>query len=90
MELALVVIVQILYAVASLALVSVGLAIIFGMMGVINFAHGEFLMLGGYAFLLALAEGVNFWIAMLIVAPVTVGVFESRSSGLSSAISTAG
>ncbi len=75
MELALVVIVQILYAVASLALVSVGLAIIFGMMGVINFAHGEFLMLGGYAFLLALAEGVNFWIAMLIVAPVTVGVF---------------
>ena len=74
MDLAAVVIVQILYAVASLALVSIGLAIIFGMMGVINFAHGEFLMMGGYAFILALAEGVNFWIAMLVVAPVTVGV----------------
>ncbi len=74
MDLAAVVIVQILYAVASLALVSIGLAIIFGMMGVINFAHGEFLMMGGYAFILALAEGVNFWIAMLVVAPVTVGI----------------
>ncbi len=74
MDLAAVVIIQILYAVASLALVSIGLAIIFGMMGVINFAHGEFLMMGGYAFILALAAGVNFWIAMLIVAPVSVGI----------------
>ena len=74
MDLAVVIVVQILYAVASLALVSIGLAIIFGMMGVINFAHGEFLMLGGYAFILALAEGVNFWIAMLVVAPLTVGI----------------
>ena len=74
MDLALVVLIQILYAIASLALVSVGLAIIFGMMGVINFAHGEFLMMGGYAFVLSVGAGVNFWIAMLVIAPVTVGV----------------
>jgi len=36
-------------AVASLVLMSLGLAVIFGMMRVINLAHGEFLMLGGYA-----------------------------------------
>jgi|TARA_B110000263_G_scaffold248788_1_gene264556 branched-subunit amino acid ABC-type transport system permease component len=74
MDLALVVLIQVLYAIASLALVSVGLAIIFGMMGVINFAHGEFLMMGGYAFVLSVGAGVNFWIAMLVIAPVTVGV----------------
>ena len=74
MDLALVVLIQVRYAIASLALVSVGLAIIFGMMGVINFAHGEFLMMGGYAFVLSVGAGVNFWIAMLVIAPVTVGV----------------
>ena len=74
MDLAVVVLVQILYAVASLALVSIGLAIIFGMMGVINFAHGEFLMMGGYAFILSAGAGVNLWVAMLVVAPLTVGV----------------
>jgi branched-chain amino acid transport system permease protein len=47
MDLAAVLTIEILYAVASLALISVGLAIIFGMMRVINFAHGEFLMIGG-------------------------------------------
>ena len=75
MDLAAVVLVQILYAVASLALVSIGLAIIFGMMGVINFAHGEFLMMGGYAFILSAGAGVNLWVAMLVVAPLTVGIF---------------
>ena len=75
MDLAAVVLVQILYAVASLALVSIGLAIIFGMMGVINFAHGEFLMMGGYAFILSAGAGVNLWVAMLVVAPLSVGVF---------------
>ena len=75
MDFAAIVLIQVLYAVASLALISVGLAIIFGMMKVINFAHGEFLMLGGYAVILPVQAGVNLWIAMLIIAPVSVGLF---------------
>jgi branched-chain amino acid transport system permease protein len=60
--------------VASLFLVSLGLAVIFGMMRVINLAHGEFLMLGGYAAILANQAGVNVWVAMLIVAPLAVAL----------------
>src|SRR5260370_25507626 len=62
-------------AVASLVLMSLGLAVIFGMMRVINLAHGEFLMLGGYAAITAFNLGVNLWVAMVVVAPLMVGLF---------------
>ncbi|HEX7863328.1 MAG TPA: branched-chain amino acid ABC transporter permease [Variovorax sp.] len=74
MDLALVVLIQVLYAVASLVIVSAGLAVIFGMMKVINLAHGEFMMLGAYAVIAALKLGINLWIAMFIVAPIAVGL----------------
>jgi urea transport system permease protein len=74
MDLAAVVVVQVLYGIASLVIVSAGLAVIFGMMKVINLAHGEFLMLGGYATLGAVKIGINLWIAIFIAAPLVVGV----------------
>lgn len=74
MDLALGVVVDVLYAIASLALISVGLAIIFGMMRVINLAHGEFMMLGAYTTVKAAHAGVNIWVAMLVVAPLVVGL----------------
>jgi len=55
-------------------LISVGLAIIFGMMRVINLAHGEFLMLGGYAAIVATSHGINIWLSMLVIAPIVVGI----------------
>jgi branched-chain amino acid transport system permease protein len=72
-DLVLVLVIQVLFAMASLALISVGLAVIFGMMRVINLAHGEFLMLGGYSAIVANQHGINLWIAMLVVAPLVVG-----------------
>lgn len=66
--------IEIVYAVATLILVSLGLAIVFGMMRVINLAHGEFLVMGGYCATLAFHHGVNFWIATLIVPPVVVSL----------------
>ncbi|HXE00186.1 MAG TPA: hypothetical protein VN646_26760 [Candidatus Acidoferrum sp.] len=74
MDLAAVLTLEILNGIASLALISIGLAIIFGMMRVINLAHGEFLMLGGYAAIVATNHGVNIWFSMLVVAPVVVGI----------------
>ncbi|ASV87978.1 branched-chain amino acid transport system / permease component family protein (plasmid) [Ochrobactrum quorumnocens] len=59
---------------ASLILIAIGLAIVFGMMRVINLAHGEFLMLGAYTAITAVSLGVNFYIAVLVVAPIVVGI----------------
>jgi branched-chain amino acid transport system permease protein len=74
MDLSFVILVEVLYAIASLVLISAGLAVVFGMMKVINLAHGEFMMLGGYATITAVGLGVNVFVAMLIIAPLIVGV----------------
>ena len=57
------------------ALLSLGLAIIFGMLRVINFAHGAFYMLGAFtAYLLLAYAGIGYWPA-LVLAPLIVGLF---------------
>ena len=68
-----VVLLEILYMIAFLALISAGLAIVFGMMRVINLAHGEFVMLGGYATIASSKAGINIYVAMLLIAPIVVG-----------------
>lgn len=75
MDYAAVVAVEICYAVAVLVLISAGLAVIFGMMRVINLAHGEFLTLGGYAAIMSHQAGVNIYLSMLLVAPIVVAIF---------------
>lgn len=67
--------IEIAYAIASLALISAGLALVFGMMRVINLAHGEFVVLGGYATIVATKAGLDIWFSMLVVAPLVVGLF---------------
>src|SRR5258708_26959456 len=54
------------------ALLSLGLAVIFGMMRIVNFAHGAFYMLGAFiAYFLLQEAGVGFWPA-LVIAPVLI------------------
>lgn len=69
-----VVLLEILYMIAFLALTSAGLAVVFGMMRVINLAHGEFVMVGGYTTIACYQAGLDLWFSMLIVAPLVVGV----------------
>jgi branched-chain amino acid transport system permease protein len=55
------------------ALLSLGLAVIFGMLNIINFAHGAQYMMGAFtAYILLQYLGVNYWVA-LIVAPIVIG-----------------
>jgi branched-chain amino acid transport system permease protein len=48
-----------------LALVASGLTLIFGIMDVVNFAHGELFMLGAYVGVLTMAATGNFWLALV-------------------------
>jgi branched-chain amino acid transport system permease protein len=57
----------------ALALVALGLTMIFGLLDVINLAHGELYMLGGYAAFTLLGWGGGYWSALVLV-PVLVGL----------------
>jgi branched-chain amino acid transport system permease protein len=55
------------------AMLSLGLAVIFGLLGIVNFAHGALYMMGAYVAWIGLNSfGINYW-AALIVAPVVIG-----------------
>ncbi len=58
---------------AFYAMLSLGLAVIFGLLGIVNFAHGALYMLGAFAAWIMLDKfGINYWYA-LVLAPLTVG-----------------
>ena len=57
------------------AILSLGLAVIFGLLGIVNFAHGALYMVGAYVAWIALERfGLNYW-AALVLAPLVVGAF---------------
>src|SRR5439155_8216806 len=63
------------------ALLSLGLAVIFGMLRVVNFAHGAFYMLGAFvAYLLLQRFEVPFW-AALVIAPIVIGLLGMALEG---------
>jgi branched-chain amino acid transport system permease protein len=74
LDLATVVAIDFIYAIATLALISIGLAIVFGMMRIINLAHGEFMVMGSYSASVAVHHHVNIWIAILVVPPLAVAI----------------
>lgn len=59
---------------AIYVLLAVGLSLIFGMLTVVNFAHGAFFMLGAYAGVVVAGQTGSFWAAVL-VAPLAVAAF---------------
>jgi branched-chain amino acid transport system permease protein len=59
-----------------LALIASGLTLIFGIMDVVNFAHGELFMLGAYVGVIVLSTTGSFWLA-LILATLLVGIFSA-------------
>lgn len=64
----------VLFSVSTLILISLGLAVVFGLMKVINLAHGEFIMLGAYVCAVTVKAGVPLW-AAFVIASLGVGVF---------------
>jgi branched-chain amino acid transport system permease protein len=55
------------------AMLSLGLAVIFGLLGIVNFAHGALYMIGAYVAFVALDKfGINYWFA-LVLSPLVVG-----------------
>ncbi|MFH1556798.1 MAG: branched-chain amino acid ABC transporter permease, partial [Pseudomonadota bacterium] len=59
---------------AVLIMAALGLTIIFGMLGIVNFAHGALFMVGAYAGVWVAEQTGNFWWALLL-APLAVGAF---------------
>ena len=61
---------------ATYALVAIGLTLIFGMMRVVNFAHGEFYMLGGY---IAVTAARSLGLSLFAAIPLMLGLVATRA-----------
>lgn len=61
-------------------LVGVGLSLVFGLLTVVNFAHGAFFMVGAYVGVFVFAKTGNFWVCMVVVPLVTgaIGLVAER------------
>ncbi len=57
----------------TLLLVTLGLVVIFGMMNVINMAHGEFFLIGAYVVVFVTGAGGSFWLGLLL-APIVLAI----------------
>jgi branched-chain amino acid transport system permease protein/urea transport system permease protein len=62
--------INVLYAVSTLAVLALGLAVIFGLLGVLNIAHGEFVMIGAYCAYVTQSSGFPY----LVAVPFTLAV----------------
>src|SRR5262245_18443840 len=73
--------VGVLVTMSTLVLLALGLAIIFGMMGVLNLAQGEFLTLGAVTVLVSTSHGLSIWAGILLAPFVaaSIGVNLERS-----------
>ena len=66
------------------AMLSLGLAVIFGLLGIVNFAHGALYMIGAYVAWYSLERfGLNYWFA-LVLAPLVVGALGVVIGGMGS------
>jgi branched-chain amino acid transport system permease protein/urea transport system permease protein len=65
---------NVLYAVSTLAVVALGLGIVFGLLGVLNLAHGEFVMLGAYSAWFVQSQGVSMWAAVPLALVVCAAI----------------
>lgn len=54
------------------ALVAIGLAMVFGILRLINFAHGDLMMVGAYSFLFLVSAGLPPWLAMMVTVAIVV------------------
>ena len=61
---------NIVYQLSTLAMITLGLAVVFGLLGVLNMAHGEFVMLGAYSVVLVQDQGLP----LITAVPVAIAV----------------
>ncbi|MEO8262272.1 MAG: hypothetical protein ABI566_06850 [Pseudolysinimonas sp.] len=70
------------FLVSVVALVALGLGVIYGLLGVINMAHGEFVALGAYAAFVVTSSGAPYWLALIVAPAVGMVAGMALQAGL--------